>query len=320
MILPFLLLLVAIAAAPFIGRNWWKKNYPFVAIGLGLIPVAYYCIVLNDGPRMAQSGAEYVSFIVLIGSLFVVSGGIHLRISGRSTPIANAAMLAIGAAAANLLGTTGASMVLIRPYLRANRYRMRSFHVVFFIFIVSNMGGALSPVGDPPLFLGYLGGVPFFWMLESAWQIWLLGLGIVLSVFFALDYCSFRKFDSGKESVPASELHEHAELSGLHNVGFLAVILAAAFLERPQFLREILMISAAAGSYLTTKSEIHAKNDFTFAPLKEVAILFIGIFATMVPALIGWRCTRHRPEPQLPDSFSGGRGRYRACSTTLRRI
>ena len=285
LILPFIVLLVAIAVGPFIGRQWWKKNYPYVAMGLGLITVSYYLFARGGGARMLQSGEEYISFIVLIGSLFIVSGGIHLHISGKATPSANVTLLAIGAAAANIFGTTGASMILIRPFLRANKYRLRSFHVVFFIFVVSNIGGALTPIGDPPLFLGYLRGIPFFWMLASVWHIWLLGIGIVLGLFFVVDYLSFRKFEAGKERLPESELHENAEVSGLHNVFFLAVILAAVFVEHPQFLREIIMITAAAGSYFTTKNEIHAKNDFTFAPLKEVAILFIGIFATMVPAL-----------------------------------
>ncbi|MGA9405523.1 MAG: sodium:proton antiporter, partial [Bacteroidota bacterium] len=143
----------------------------------------------------------------------------------------------------------------------------------------------LTPIGDPPLFLGYLKGVPFLWMLEYVWQIWLIGIGIVLAVFFVIDYFSFRKFEAGRERVPESELHEEAEVSGLHNIFFLAVIVGAVFVEHPQFLRELLMISVAAGSYFTTKNEIHTKNDFNFAPIKEVAILFIGIFATMVPAL-----------------------------------
>ena len=185
LILPFVILLFAIALGPFINRHWWEKNYSYVAAGLGLITVAYYLFVLGNGARMLQSGKEYISFIVLIGSLFVVSGGIHLHISGKSTPFANVMLLAIGGVAANFLGTTGASMILIRPFLRANKYRLRGFHVVFFIFVVSNIGGALTPVGDPPLFLGYLKGVPFFWVIASVWHIWLLGIGIVLAFFLS---------------------------------------------------------------------------------------------------------------------------------------
>ena len=142
---------------------------------------------LGNGTRMLQIGKEYISFIVLIGSLFVVSGGIHLRISGKSTPFANVSLLAIGAVAANVLGTTGASLILIRPFLRVNRYRLRGFHVVFFIFVVSNMGGALTPDWPSALFLGYLKGVPFWWVLETVWQMWIIALVIVLAVFFVMD-------------------------------------------------------------------------------------------------------------------------------------
>ena len=153
---------------------------------------------------MLQSGVEYLSFIVLIGSLFVVSGGIHIRIKGKSTPAANVLLLAVGAVASNFLGTTGASMILIRPFLRVNKYRLRGFHVVFFIFVVSNVGGALTPIGDPPLFLGYLKGVPFFWILEYVWHIWLMAVIILLGVFWTIDYLSFVKFEAGKKHVPES--------------------------------------------------------------------------------------------------------------------
>ncbi|MGA9406422.1 MAG: sodium:proton antiporter, partial [Bacteroidota bacterium] len=159
------------------------------------------------------------------------------------------------------------------------------FHIVFFIFVISNIGGALTPIGDPPLFLGYLKGVPFLWVLQNVWYMWVIVLGIIMAAFFVMDTISFRKFEAGPKHVPSSQLHEETEVGGLHNIFFLAVILIAVFLENPPFLRETLMIAAAAGSYFTTRKEIHIKNDFNFAPIKEVAILFVGIFATMVPAL-----------------------------------
>ena len=285
MILPFVLLLLSIAVLPFINKHFWEKNYPYVAIGLGIVVLVYYLMVLNNPVRMLHTGMEYVSFIILIGSLFVVAGGVHIRVKGRSTPATNVIFLAIGAVLANILGTTGASMIMIRPYLRVNRYRLRGYHVVFFIFIVSNIGGALTPIGDPPLFLGYLKGVPFFWVLGAVWHIWLFVVALVLMVFFVIDDLSFKKYEKGPRHVPESELREEAEVSGLHNVFFLLVILLAVFIEHPKFLRELLMVIAAAGSYVMTKKEIHKKNDFNFIPIKEVAILFAGIFATMVPAL-----------------------------------
>ncbi len=282
---PFIALLGSIAIAPFVNRRWWDRNYPYVSFGLGAITITYYVFVLQNPMRMLHTGMEYASFIVLIGSLFVVAGGIHIRIRGKSTPLSNVFMLAVGAVVSNLLGTTGASMIMIRPYLRVNRYRIRGYHVVFFIFVISNMGGALTPIGDPPLFLGYLKGVPFFWVLEHLWHVWAIALAIVLLVFLVIDYLSFKNFEAGRMSVPATDLHEEAEVSGMHNIFFLTIILVAVFIQYPLFLRETLMVLGAIGSYVTTKKEIHKKNEFNFTPIKEVAILFLGIFATMVPAL-----------------------------------
>lgn len=284
MIIPFVALLLSIAVAPFINKHWWEHNYPFVAGALGLIPVLYYLLVLHAPMRLVHTLEEYISFIVLIGSLFVVAGGIHIRIRGKSEPLSNVFLLAIGAVLANIVGTTGASMILIRPYLRANKYRIHPYHVVFFIFAVSNMGGALTPIGDPPLFLGYLKGVPFFWVLEELWEYWLFGMGLLLAVFYVIDLRSFRALPAA-ERKEADKHPEEGSVEGMQNIFFLAVILVAVFITDPPFVREALMAVAAAGSYFTTKKAIHEKNDFNFLPIKEVAILFVGIFATMIPAL-----------------------------------
>ena len=283
MMIPFGLLLLAIAVMPFVSKRWWEKFYPHLSLSLGAITVVYYIAFLGNPDRMFHSGMEYLSFIILIGSLFVVSGGIHIRIKGKSTPVTNVILLAIGAIVSNIIGTTGASMILIRPYLRVNKYRLRGFHIVFFIFIVSNIGGALTPIGDPPLFLGYLRGVPFFWLVGNAWHIWLLAIGLLLAVFYGFDYFGLKKYE--KRPNAEAEFHEEAEVSGLHNGIFLAMILLAVLIQHPPLLREAIMLLAAAGSYITTKKEIHRKNEFSFLPIKEVAILFLGIFATMVPAL-----------------------------------
>ena len=284
-ITPFILLLLAIAIMPFINRNWWEKNYPLVAFTLGFIVVFYYAFSLHNTPRLFLTSYEYLSFISLIGSLFVVSGGIHIRLRGKSTPIGNVALLATGAAVANILGTTGASMLLIRPFLRINKYRINGYHIVFFIFLISNIGGALTPIGDPPLFLGFLKGIPFFWIVTRISTIWILTIGMILLVFYLIDTYNFQK-ESIKVKKLAAEIDE-PEVSGLHNIIFLLIIIAAVFIESPAplMLREAIMWSAALASFLTTKKEIHQKNDFNFVPLKEVAILFAGIFATMIPAL-----------------------------------
>jgi len=282
MVTPFVLLLLAIAFMPFINLRWWEHRYPIVSLVLGVIPVAYYLLVLKNAPRMMNTAIEYSSFIALIGSLFVVSGGIHIRVKGRSTPLANVVLLAIGAVVANILGTTGASMILIRPYIRLNRYRVSGYHIVFFIFIVSNIGGMLTPIGDPPLFLGYIKGVPFFWVISRIWLIWLIAVAFVLLVFYFIDAHNYKKIPLALEH-EIEEAGEHAMVEGLHNVIFLLVIIGAVFLHEP--VREAIMIMAAVASYFSTPRVIHERNHFNFRPIREVAILFAGIFATMVPAL-----------------------------------
>ena len=280
---PFVLLLAAIAVAPFINRHWWEHHYPKVSYALGALIVLYYIFVLENVPRLLLTFHEYISFISLIGSLFVVAGGINLRIKGTSAPYENVILLSVGAVISNLLGTTGASMLLIRPYLRVNKHRIRPYHVIFFIFIVSNIGGALTPIGDPPLFLGYLKGVPFFWVVGKVWEAWLIAVVAVIAVFYVIDRYYFKK--ESLEQQQKDIVPEQWEASGLHNVFFLAMILGSVFIEHPTMLREVIMWTAALGSYYTTKKEVHEKNDFNFIPIKEVAILFAGIFATMIPAL-----------------------------------
>jgi Na+/H+ antiporter NhaD/arsenite permease-like protein len=284
MMLPFLLLLLAIAVMPFINRHWWERNYPYVSVSFGLVVVAYYVFSLESVGRLLHTGFEYISFICLIGSLFVVSGGIHIRIKGKSKPLANVFLLSVGAVVSNIVGTTGASMILIRPFIRVNRYRIKPYHVVFFIFIVSNMGGALTPIGDPPLFLGYLKGIPFFWVAEHLWYKWAIGVIAVLAVFYVIDRQHFNKLPASvRRGAEGSE--EEGEATGIQNVFFILMILVAVFITNPPFVREVLMVLAAVGSYFTTNHNIHRKNEFNFLPIKEVAILFLGIFATMVPAL-----------------------------------
>ena len=283
MILPFALLLLGIALMPFLHKHWWEHHYPKVACGLGLLTTAYYVFALHSGSRMLHVAHEYISFIALIGSLFVVSGGIHIRVKGEATPWVNCLFLALGAVLANFIGTTGASMLLIRPWIRMNRYRITAFHIVFFIFVVGNIGGSLTPIGDPPLFLGYLKGVPFWWVVEHCWEAWIVGVFGVIGIFAVLDWRNFLR--ARKEIRDKETASETWRFEGTRNFLFLAVILAAVFLRKPAGLSELLMFAAAAGAYFTTPRPVHEANDFSFAPIREVAWLFIGIFATMVPAL-----------------------------------
>ncbi|MEO6569153.1 MAG: sodium:proton antiporter [Opitutaceae bacterium] len=287
LMLPFGLLLLLIATMPLTPpkvKHWWEHNYPAIAIGLGALVALYSLWKLpGAGETIAHTLHEYFSFIALIGSLFVVAGGIHVKVKGESTPVANVVFLAVGAIIANVIGTTGASMVLIRPWIRMNKIRISPYHIVFFIFIVSNVGGALTPIGDPPLFLGYLRGVPFFWLVEHVLITWLVTLGLILSVFFVYDWRSFhhmpRKLQA--EATPP----ETWRFDGMSNVLFLFAIIGAVFLPEHFFLREIVMLGAAVASYLTTAKTVHDENAFSFGPIKEVAYLFAGIFLTMMPAL-----------------------------------
>ncbi|MFM8789315.1 MAG: sodium:proton antiporter [Chthoniobacterales bacterium] len=281
MILPFVVMLLSIAFMPFIHLHWWEKNYPKVAVGLGAVAVTYYLVFLGQPGRVAEVAHEYLSFIALIGSLFVVAGGVHIRVRGEATPLRNTIFLGIGAVIANFIGTTGASMLMIRPWIRMNKYRITAFHVVFFIFIVSNVGGALTPIGDPPLFLGYLKGVPFFWTAEYLWMPWLVMVGLLLIVFFVTDTFNFRRAPEVVRELETA--HEKFRIDGKRNFFFIAVILAAVFMPVPW--REVVMIGAALASWYFTPKQVHEMNHFNLHPVKEVAWLFFGIFGTMIPAL-----------------------------------
>ncbi len=302
MVTPFIVLLLAIALVPFINRQWWDRYYPHVSLGLGFAVLAYYTLYL-DYHRMVHVGLDYLSFIALIGSLFVAAGGIFLHSERHATPLMNTALLAIGAVVSNLVGTTGASMLLIRPFIRINKPRIRGFHVVFFIFVVSNIGGALTPIGDPPLFLGYLNGVPFHWTIFNLWHIWLLALILVLLVFFVIDSYSYHRWVERKHrAVRGSRFR----LIGAQNFLFLFIILAAVFAGSP--VRELIMVGAAAAAYRFARKEALHANEFTFVPIKEVAILFAGIFATMVPALDWLALNADRLGIRSPGQYYWGSG------------
>ena len=290
-ILPFIGLLLSIALFPLAAPSFWARHFGKVCIAFGL-PVAGYFLI--HFPReLLHTVIEYVSFLVLLASLFTISGGILLRGTLRATPGINCAALGAGAVLANVLGTTGASMLLIRPLLRANAHRKRAAHVViFFIFVVANIGGSLTAIGDPPLFLGYLNGVPFLWTLRSMWRLWLVTCGLVIAVFYLVDRRA-HALDGVAEGDPASlqeppGAEEAARIpfsiEGKINLLLLAVVVGAVFLPTP--FRETLMAAAAIVSVWRTPAKVREENEFTFHPIEEVAILFAGIFATMIPALL----------------------------------
>lgn len=288
LVAPFALLLLLIAVMPLTPprvKHFWDHYYAHTAIGLGLVVIAFYLMkVAGGGGIVVHTLSEYFSFICLIGSLFVVAGGIHIKVKDEATPLANITFLAIGAVIANVIGTTGASMVLIRPWIRMNKIRISAYHIVFFIFVVSNVGGALTPIGDPPLFLGYLRGVPFFWLIQHVVVQWVFTVALILAAFYVFDRRSYLHAPK-KIQADIDRPSEGVRFDGKINLAFLVVIIGAVFLPEVYFLREIVMLGAALASYRLTPKAVHTENSFGFGPIKEVAFLFAGIFATMMPAL-----------------------------------
>jgi Na+/H+ antiporter NhaD/arsenite permease-like protein len=298
---PFVLLLLAIAVLPIAVPRWWQpnRNKAMVALTLGLACASY--LVATHGPlgleKVEEAVLDYLSFITLLASLFVISGGIYLHGSLAGTPLANTALMGLGVVAANLIGTTGAAMVLIRPLLRANASRQSKAHiVVFFIFTVANCGGLLTPLGDPPLFLGYLKGVPFAWTLRL-WPQWLLVNAVLLAIFNLVDQTVLAREEKRR---PGSQLeavlrHKPLRIAGWHNLFFLLGIIlvmlgkgngwVAGGTPWPFGIQEGLMAALGVGAYLTTRPAIRTANSFTFAPIVEVAVLFAGIFLTMIAPL-----------------------------------
>jgi Na+/H+ antiporter NhaD/arsenite permease-like protein len=278
----FIGLLLSIAILPLVNGEWWGKRYGYVSIGLAM-PAAFI-VISQDWQILFHVIIEYISFIILLGSLFVISGGIVIRIGARGTPRLNSVLLLIGAVFASFIGTTGASMVLIRPMIRANRWRKHVSHIfIFFIFLISNIGGVLTPLGDPPLFLGFLRGVPFFWTFKLI-PFWFFAVFLVLIVFYIVDSHFMNKEDKeaflkGLDEMPEKKL----EIKGMINLVFLLMVIGAFFV--PPIIREIVMIAAAGLSVYFTPVVLREENAFTYHPIIEVALLFIGIFITMSPVL-----------------------------------
>jgi Na+/H+ antiporter NhaD/arsenite permease-like protein len=295
---PFVGMLLSIAILPLAAGEWFERNRnkAVVAALFGTPVVVYLLLRQGEAGREAvlHTAEEYVSFIILLFALFTVAGGIHLSGNLLGKPHVNALFLGLGAVFANLVGTTGAAMVLIRPLLRANAERSRVTHtVIFFIFVVCNCGGLLTPLGDPPLFLGFLRGVPFTWTFRLLPQ-WLLVNGIVILVYYLLDRREYRREPGG--ALVADELdYVPLRLMGAQNILFLGGIMACVLFSAPlheagaavgfPFVREVLMVALAVLSLLLGSPQARRLNNFAWAPIAEVAIVFAGIFACMVPAL-----------------------------------
>jgi len=298
-VVPFAAYLAALALVPLARPRFWESNRNKLAMAASFsLPVAAGLVGAGLAPWLLQSAVEYAAFITLLGSLFVICGGVHLRGSLAGTPLANTKLLAVGAVMASFVGTTGASMLLIPPLLRANESRQRKVHiVVFFIFIVSNGGGMLTPLGDPPLYLGFLRGVPFFWTLRLLGP-WALVNGALLLIFNLLDQRILEREEwerPGSQLEEAQRVKEPLRVEGGRNLAYLAGVLGVVYLSgqygarvhphAPLLLQIGGMAALAAASLLTTPPAIRRANHFTWGPILEVAAIFAGVFVTMVPAL-----------------------------------
>ena len=297
LVIPFVALLLMIATGPLFFSVFWHKHYPKIAILLAIFVMFYYGFVLNNPVKPIEAIAEYLQFISLITALYMATAGILVEVHARATPLSNIMLLAIGAVVANFIGTTGASLLLIRPYLRLNKQRIMVYHVAFFIFIVSNIGGALTPIGDPPLFLGFLKGVPFSWTLKHNGFPWLIALSFLLLLFYFLD-----KGNKKQYHLVASDSIKKGffSITGSRNLIWLLVIIGAVFLDpiifpwmptipysghHISFVRECVLLVVAMLSFYTADKQVLKCNGFSLAPLHEVCLIFIGIFGTMIPAL-----------------------------------
>ena len=304
--IPFSGILMSLALIPLISLKFWHNQYKKIL--MGWIIIFLICCAVIEGPastlRMFLGAMfhHYIPFMALITVLFTVGGGIHIKMQGKASPSMNTTLLSIGALLANIIGTTGASMLLIRPFIALNKYRLYTTHlVIFFIFIVSNIGGVLTPLGDPPLFIGFLNNVDFFWTTKNLIFPFLFVGGSVLAIFWMVDHYYFYH----DPSVP-DPTHMNGEakiqIKGYHNLIFLSLAIATILVEstlteKPHFFlfdlatdlsaigRDLLLLSVAYISWKLTPAKTHKDNHSTWEPLEEVARVFLGIFITVIPIL-----------------------------------
>ena len=302
--IPFAGMLLSIALFPLLAGEFWHHHFGkvsfFWAAVLGIpFVIAFQAAALYEILHILL--ADYVPFIILLWSLYTVSGGILVRGSLRGTPLVNTVMLLIGTVLASWMGTTGAAMLMIRPFLRANDYRKnKTFMVVFFIFLVANVGGSLTPLGDPPLFLGFLHGVSFFWTTLNIMPHMSLVVILLLGIYYILDTYHYRR--EGIQAPAEDGVKEPLRIEGFYNFLFLAGIVGSVLMSGiadwgevntlgvhraiQDWVRDGLMILMGILSLTVTPFKLREDNDFTWFPIIEVAYLFIGIFITMIPCLL----------------------------------
>jgi Na+/H+ antiporter NhaD/arsenite permease-like protein len=304
--MPFAGILLSIAVMPLLAPIFWHHHFGKVAAAWGLLFLVPFAVVF--GPGLAGTSlvhallAEYIPFVILLTALFTVAGGIYIRGNLHGSPGLNTAILAIGAVLASFMGTTGASMLLIRPLIRANDNREHKAHVVvFFIFIVSNAGGSLTPLGDPPLFLGFLKGVDFFWTLSHIFPETLFLVGVLLALFYVLDWWFYHRREELMPQDPTPDTRSIG-FDGKANFALLAVVIALVLLSGfwkssvvfniagtevglPGIVRDLGLIVVTGLSLWLTPQAVHENNQFGWAPMQEVAKLFAGIFLTIIPVI-----------------------------------
>lgn len=307
-LLPFVAMLLCIAIAPLVAEEKWEKNLNKFAVSMVLGSVVAIWMVANNNAEnefthklVHQMVFDYIPFILLLTALFVVTGGIHVKGDIQATPKVNTLILAIGFVLASLMGTTGAAMLLIRPLLATNSQRKYTTHtVLFFIALVANTGGLLTPLGDPPLFLLYLRGAEFTWFL-SLLPIWaFVGISL-LAIYYLLDTYYYTKHEALEHLMHDAREQEPIRIDGNINFLWLACVVASVMFINSGYipamgeehapiyiklLREIVLVAIIFLSLYTTKKQVRQDNHYSWAPIIEVAVLFVGIFATMTPALI----------------------------------
>jgi Na+/H+ antiporter NhaD/arsenite permease-like protein len=280
-LVPFPALVLAIAVLPIVApRAWERRSVQGLVVAACTVPVVVFLVCASRSREVVEATTSYASFVATLGALYVTSGGVGLAGDIEAKPTTNVALIALGSILASLVGTTGASMLMIRPFLRTNRQREHRAHLVpFFIMAVSNAGGLLTPLGDPPLLVGYIGGVPFFWTLRLL-PAWLLYVGSTAAALYWVDRAAYAR------EAPAAVARDRAEvtplrLRGRRNIAFMIAVVPAALL--PLGAREIAMLAIAGASLLLTPPSLHEANGFTIAPIVDVAIIFVGLFECLGP-------------------------------------
>lgn len=292
--LPFAGLVLSMAVMPMVIPHAWEKRwFQGLVVVACATPVIWFFLAHAEAEHLRHAGASYLAFICTLGALFVTAGGIYANGDFQATPRTNVAFLVFGSVLASVIGTTGASMLLIRPFLRTNSQREHVAHLTpFMIVAVANAGGLLTPLGDPPLLVGFISGVPFFWTLRLL-PAWLLYTATFAAFLYFVDRRAYARENSSAISRDKNETRP-LEVRGYLNVALLLAIIPAAFL--PPGFRELVMATIALVSYFATSRELHTLNGFSLAPITEVGLLFAGLFACLVPIEMGLAAHAH----QLP--------------------